>query len=353
MPDRSRTDGSGLLDQLPTDRLVQQGQQLLGLLAEQAIEKAVGSVEGLAERLLDYAHHGGPGLIPAIMGGSELTEPKPPLSATVKTHVTGISESVKQALSGAAGHRRSGQVIRTTNIAEQIDVGVPVRLAYDKWTQFQDFSQFMKTVSAVEKTSDENSSWKVQILWSSRDWDAAIIEQIPDERIVWRSAGTRGHVDGVVSFHAMAPSMTRILLALVYYPKGLLERTGNFWGVQARRVRWEIKQFKYHVMTHVALDPDSAQGWRGEIRDGTVVRTHEEAIAPAAQEPGENPERAAVPDPPTGDDAAEEDDYEDEPAEHDDYDDDEYDDADEPYDDTTDEEHDDEPERAYAPAERR
>ncbi|HEX2299248.1 MAG TPA: SRPBCC family protein [Pseudonocardiaceae bacterium] len=305
MPEARRGAGSGLLDQLPTDRLVEQGQQLVGLLAQRAIDRAVESVEDLAERLIEHACYGGPGLISAITGrgagtaDTAGTEARPPLRTTVKAGVTGVSESVRQAVSGVAGLRRSGRTTRTRTIAEHVDVGVPVRLAYDQWTRFQDFSQFMKNVKAVEKTSAELSHWKVQFFWSPRDWESRIVEQVPDERIIWRSVGTKGYVDGAVSFHALAPNMTRILLALEYHPDGLAERTGSFWGAHNRRVRLEIKQFRHHLMTQVVLDPNSVHGWRGEIRDGRLVRTHEEALA---QEREENEDRAEAPDAPAEDD---------------------------------------------------
>lgn len=280
MPDRELGDGPGLLDQLPTDRLVGQGRQLLGLLAEWAVEKAVSSVEGLAERLLDYAHPDGPGLITAISGRSALAETRPPLRATVKAGVTSVSEGVKQAFAEVPGPRGSGQGAKALSIAEQIDVGVPVRLAYNQWIQFQDFSRFM------------------------------IIEQIPDERIIWRSEDAKGCTNGVISFHAMTPDMTRILLALEYCPQGLLEHAGKLWHAQARRVRLEIKQFRYHVMTSAGLDPDPTQGWRGDIRTDESAEEHDA---------------------------------------YDDTDEDTYDDTD----DDTDEEYDDEPERDYARSGRR
>lgn len=350
MPERELTGSPGLLDQLPTDRLVEQGQQLLGLLAERAIERAVGSVEELAERLIDHAYHGGPGLIATITGGAGLAAAKPPLRATVKAAVTGASESVKQALSGVARPYSNGRVTKTISIVEQIDVDVPVRLAYDQWSQFQEFSQFMKKVSAVEKTSDETSSWKVRVLWSHRDWEATILEQIPDERIAWRSDGARCRVDGAVSFHAVTPNMTRILVVLQYHPWGLLERTGNLWRAQARRVRLEIKQFRRHVLARAILNPDSVQGWRGEIRNGKVVRTHEEAITAEAHERGENQERVQTRAAPAEDDldTVEQDDYDDvdDLAEEHDGD---YDDADQDY---ADEDDADEPERAAARSER-
>jgi len=257
MPDAQRSAASGLLAQLPTDRLAEQGQQLLALLAERAIDRAVESVEDLAERLIEHTYHGGPGLVAAITGrGADTadTAAKPPLRTTVKAGVTGMSASVKQALSGVAGSRRSGRTTRTMTIAEHIDVGVPVRLAYDQWTRFQDFSQFMKMVKAVEKTSAELSHWKVRFFWSHRDWESMIVDQVPDERIIWRSAGAKGYVDGAVSFHALASNMTRILLALEYHPDGLVERAGSLWRAHSRRVRLEIKQFRHHLMTRAVLE---------------------------------------------------------------------------------------------------
>jgi hypothetical protein len=125
-----------------------------------------------------------------------------------------------------------------TNIVESIDVGVPIRLAYNQWTQFADFPSFMKKVESVE-TADEDQklNWKAQVLWSHRTWEATIQEQSPDDKIVWRSKGAKGHVDGAVTFHELAPNLTRVLLALEYHPQGLFEHTGNIWRAQGRRAR--------------------------------------------------------------------------------------------------------------------
>ncbi|MGH4023875.1 MAG: SRPBCC family protein [Pseudonocardiaceae bacterium] len=342
MPDAQRSAGSGLLDQLPTDRLAEQGQQLLAMLAERAIDRAVESVEDLAERLIDHTYHGGPGLVAAITGRGADTDAKPPLRTTVKAGVTEVSASVRQALSGVAGSRGSRRTTRAMTIAEHIDVGVPVRLAYDHWTRFQDFSQFMKRVKAVEKTSAELSHWKVRFFWAHRDWESTIVDQVPDERIIWRSTGAKGYVDGAVSFHALVPNMTRILLALEYHPDGLVERAGSLWRAHSRGVRLEIRRFRHHLMTRAVLDPHSVHGWRGEIRDSQVVRTHEEALA---EEHEENRERAGAPDAPAEDDDHQADtestDSTDDPAEEreddgpDDFDspDDDYDDPDDDYDD--------------------
>jgi len=102
---------------------------------------------------------------------------------------------------------------------------------------------------------------------------------VPDSHIVWRSTGAKGHVDGGVSFTALGPNLTEILLVLEYWPQGLFERTGNLWRAQGRRARLEVKHFRRHAMTSVLLGQEKVEGWRGEIRDSELVKTHEEALA--------------------------------------------------------------------------
>ncbi|WP_433464205.1 SRPBCC family protein [Spirillospora sp. CA-128828] len=171
-----------------------------------------------------------------------------------------------------------GKKVKVTNIAEHIDIGAPRRLVYDQWTRFQDYPSFMKKVVSVEQADDTKLSWKAKIFWSSRTWESTIVEQVPDEHIVWRSKGPKGHVDGTVSFHKLSPNLTRVLVVLEYHPQGLMERTGNLWRAQGRRARLELKHFHRYVMTQSLTHPDDVEGWRGEIHDSEVVRTHEEAL---------------------------------------------------------------------------
>jgi len=135
---------------------------------------------------------------------------------------------------------------------------------------------------------------------------------VPDSHIVWRSTGPKGHVDGAVSFTELGPNLTRVLLVLEYWPKGLFERTGNLWRAQGRRARLEFKHFRRHAMTNVLLRQEEVEGWRGEIRDSEVVKTHEEALEEEQRAQEEEP----APDETTPDQTAAEDETaEDETAE--------------------------------------
>ena len=114
---------------------------------------------------------------------------------------------------------------------------------------------------------------------------------MPDDKIVWRSKGAKGHVDGAVTFHELAPNLTRILVVLEYHPQGLFEHTGNIWRAQGRRARLELKHFRRHVMTEAMLHPDEVEGWRGLIGDGEVVPEDEESQADQDESTGDEDQR--------------------------------------------------------------
>jgi uncharacterized membrane protein len=209
--------------------------------------------------LVARAEQGGPLTKAALAGVRALVQGGSPVRALLAT----VWTAIKETLAGIFG--RSGRG-RPTVIAEQIDIGAPRGLVYDQWTRFQDFPSFMKKVETVDQTADEKLHWKAKVFWSSRTWQSTIVEQIPDTHITWRS---EGRVDGTVSFHELAPELTRVLLVIEYRPRGLMERVGNLWRAPGRRVRLELKHFRRHVMTESVLHP--VEGWRGEIRDGQVV----------------------------------------------------------------------------------
>ncbi|MFG2002149.1 SRPBCC family protein [Spirillospora sp. NPDC048911] len=239
-------------------------QRWRGRLLKALVARYEAKLDRLVRRLTAKAETGGPLVKGALAGAKALADGKSPIRAVLSAGWA----VVKAVLAGIFGGRKK---VKPTSIVEQIDIGAPRRLVYDQWTQFQDFPTFMKKVISVDQPSEEKLNWKAKIFWSNRTWESTIIEQLPDEHIVWRSKAPKGHVDGSVSFHEVAPDMTRVLLVLEYHPRGLFERTGNLWRAQGRRARLELKHFRRHVMTESLSHPEEVQGWRGEIRDSQVV----------------------------------------------------------------------------------
>jgi uncharacterized membrane protein len=249
-------------------------QNLLETMSERAMTSVSDRLTGATERLTDYAQEGGGGLLSAVTGVES------PIKSVLGAGLSSTTEKVTDSLKGVAGSLlgskgkgggKGGDKVKVTNIVEQIDVGVPIDLAYQQWTLFSEFPKFMKKVESVDQVSDEKLQWKAQVFWSHRTWESTITEQVPNERIVWRSKGDKGYVDGAVTFHELAPDLTRVIVVLEYHPKGLFERTGNLWRAQGRRVRLELKHFQRHVMTNTVLHADEIEGWQGEIRDSEVV----------------------------------------------------------------------------------
>ncbi|WP_101951486.1 SRPBCC family protein [Mycobacterium sp. 3519A] len=270
-------------------------QRLAGSMTDRAVGSLSERLTGASGRLSDFAQNGGGagGLLSAVTGVDSLSSPvKTAVRAglggatgKVKDSVKGLKDSVAGALGGKGGKGGGGK-IKVTNIVEEIDVGVPIDVAYRQWTQFAEFPKFMKKVEQVEQISDEKLRWKAQVFLSHRSWESTIVEQVPNDRIVWKSKGDKGYVDGAITFHELAPDLTRVVVVLEYHPQGLFEKTGNLWRAQGRRVRLELKHFQRKVMTDTVLHADELEGWQGEIRDGEVVSDDEQ--------PKRRPQKAAA-----------------------------------------------------------
>ncbi|MEW2113413.1 SRPBCC family protein [Streptomyces albidoflavus] len=226
-------------------------------------------------------------------GGKALGEGKSPAQAALSAGGSHVMDTIKDKVKGVFGKGRKGGggKSKSVTISEDIDVGVPVREAYDQWTQFQEFSTFAKGVVSVEKSDDTSSNWKVKVAKSTRSWKANVTEQVPDERITWTTEGAKGTVKGVVTFHRITDNLTRVLLVLEYFPKGLFEKTGNIWRAQGRRARLDLKLYRKFIM----MRGEATDSWRGEIRDGEVVVDHDEAVRREEESEG-NGEDASVED---------------------------------------------------------
>ncbi|MFI9568392.1 SRPBCC family protein [Streptomyces rishiriensis] len=282
---------SGLAQSEAADRLKGEVQDYL---AAQATRLLTGMGHKLGEttnKLNDIAEGNSPGFAKlALDGGKKIAEGKGPVRSALELGASRAKDKVTGALKnlgggkGGKGKKSAGK--KPTVIMETIDVGVPLRTAYDQWTQYQDFSTFAKGVKSANRADDTTSDWQAKVFWSNRSWKAKTTEQVPDDRIAWTSEGAKGTTKGVVSFHELAENLTRILLIIEYYPTGMFEKTGNIWRAQGRRARLDLKNFARFI----TIKGEAQDSWRGEIRDGEVVRSHEDAIAEEEEENGENGE---------------------------------------------------------------
>ncbi|GHH80406.1 hypothetical protein GCM10018793_35510 [Streptomyces sulfonofaciens] len=254
-------------------------EELRNYLVARATHTVTTLGQRLGEGVGELARPGGPigGLAGSLAKGSQaLTEGKSPADALKTVGKDHLKSTLTEKVKGLFGKGRKGGggKSKSVTISEDIDVGVPKREAYDQWTQFQEFSTFAKGVVSVEKSDDTSSNWKVKVAKSTRSWKANVTEQVPDERITWTTEGAKGTVKGVVTFHAITDDLTRVLLVLEYFPKGLFEKTGNIWRAQGRRARLDLKLYRKFIM----MRGEATDSWRGEIRDGEVVVDHDEAM---------------------------------------------------------------------------
>lgn len=346
--------GNGSAD-APMDRLMEAAEHYLAARTLHFVENAGQHVVNAAEKV---AEGNGSGLL------SGLDLPKPHLGSMVG-HVasagfSGLKSKLQSGTGGISG--AAGQVAETaakavggksqrsakkfTHITEVIDVGVPVDVAYDHWTRYEDFSDWSKGVRSVDEKDDDESNWKVKIGPSSRSWQAKVEEETEDERIAWTSDGAKGSTRGVVTFHEIGDRLTRIVVDVEYHPSGPVERVGNLWRVAGRRLRLDLKRFRHHVMF-----AEDHEGDREDQDDeaGTEEPEDEESAEEEPDEDEDEDEAEAQDedeDEDEGEDEAEDEAYDEDEEDEDEAEDDEYgeepEDEDEAYDE--DDEYDDEPE---------
>ncbi len=147
-----------------------------------------------------------------------------------------------------------------TTIETEIDVEVPVRMAYNQWTQFEEFPRFMEGVERVQQLDDKRLHWVAKVGPKRKEWDATIVEQTPDQRIAWRSDDGDQNV-GIVTFRPVAEDQTRVSLRMEYEPEGVVENVGDAIGMVSRRVEADLRRFKEFIETR----GEETGEWRGEI----------------------------------------------------------------------------------------
>ena len=152
-----------------------------------------------------------------------------------------------------------------SSVEKSIEVNVPVRTAYDQWTQFEEFPKFMEGVREVKQLDNNHLHWRVRIAGKEEEWDATITEQTPDQIIAWRSTSGAQN-DGVIMFQPRGGNRTLIKLRIDYKPQGPIESAGDALGLVSRRVEGDLKRFKELIE---ALGTETG-AWRGEVHDSHV-----------------------------------------------------------------------------------
>jgi uncharacterized membrane protein len=146
-------------------------------------------------------------------------------------------------------------------IEQSVEVDVPVRVAYNQWTQFEEFPRFMEGIEEVRQLSDTKLHWVAKVAGQHREWDAEVTEQVPDQRIAWRSV-TGADNAGVVTFHRLSEGKSKVMLQLEFEPEGLVEQVGDKLGIVQLRAMEDLRRFR----DFIERQGRESGGWRGEVR---------------------------------------------------------------------------------------
>ena len=146
------------------------------------------------------------------------------------------------------------------SVTESVDVAVPVRTAYNQWTQFEEFPQFMEGVEEIRQLDDTHLHWKARVGGKVKEWDAEITEQRPDERVAWRNVSGQENA-GVVTFHKLDDGVCRITAQIDAEPEGVTEKVGDALGLLGRRVRGDLERFRDFIQARGG----ETGAYRGEV----------------------------------------------------------------------------------------
>ncbi|WP_340682898.1 SRPBCC family protein [Amycolatopsis coloradensis] len=147
-----------------------------------------------------------------------------------------------------------------STITEMVDVEVPVTTAYNQWTQFESFPQFMEGVEEIRQIDATHTHWVTKFGGVSREFDATITEQHPDERVAWTSDSGPDHA-GVITFHRLGDNKTRVTAQMEIDPEGFAENVADKLGVLDRRVKGDMKRFKEFIESR----GHESGAWRGDV----------------------------------------------------------------------------------------
>jgi uncharacterized membrane protein len=151
-------------------------------------------------------------------------------------------------------------------VEKVVDVAVPVHIAYNQWTQFEEFPNFMKGVREVRQLDERRLRWRATILGRPVEWTAEITQQVPDRRIAWRSLTGARH-SGMISFRSLTRTCTRVTLRMTVQPRKGVESAATTLGLVAARVRRDLERFRIFIE---ARGGETGR-WRGEIQGLVVI----------------------------------------------------------------------------------
>jgi uncharacterized membrane protein len=176
----------------------------------------------------------------------------------------GGSDDDDESGSGSSGAPGVGKG-RRMPVQQDIDIGAPLSTVYNEWTQFENWPEFMHRVTSASQEDETHVAFKAKIWGKTKEFKAEINEQRPDERIEWRVVDGVSHT-GVVTFHELAPRLTRVEVSLDFEPGSLLEKAARGMRLVKRAVRADLARFKAHVL----MEEEASGEWRGKIEDGDV-----------------------------------------------------------------------------------
>jgi uncharacterized membrane protein len=152
-----------------------------------------------------------------------------------------------------------------STVEQSIDVDVPVRVAYDQWTQFESFPAFMDGVEEVRQIDDTHLHWRAKVSGKEVEWDAVITEQLPDERVAWKATDGKANA-GVVTFHRLSDDSSRIMVQIEHESDGVMEKVGSALGADTHQVKNSLERFKELVERR----GQASGAWRGKVEGGQV-----------------------------------------------------------------------------------
>jgi len=279
------------------DRLEQSGGDRIKSRIEDA--KDSGGVKGFVSGAASRAFSGGGGsLLDRLkQGGEDEAKSEAKDRAKQSGGITGVAAKIGDKVKGGKGEGGQGWGRgRRLPIIRSIDVAAPIDTVYDQWTQFEEMASFMHRTEAVEQQEPETVVWHENIWGRKRLWNVVIEEQIPKERIQWKIEGG-GEGIGVITFHELAPRLTRIEVVFDWQPKGIVEKLGSGLRVHKRAAKTDLYRFKAFVETR----GEATGGWRGRIEDAKAKsdtrnkrNTESDPIPTEARQHSEEDERKEI-----------------------------------------------------------